>query len=1081
MTTCLKSSRILVVFVLALFLVFPPFRPSQAALTGDIRGVVLDPQGLPIAAAQVTARSMETGTTRSALTHADGTFALLQLAIGDYELRIEKQGFLAFATTVAVHSGEVAETNASLQVGGVNQTVTVAADAKSLLDVASAEVTTSLDAKTIQDLPSLDRDPVALTSLSSAIVPVPPNNPFLLSGSYNADGQRGRANDITIDNAVATDIATTGQAGTNTFSLDSVQEVQLLTAGLPAEFGRNSGSQLQIITKSGTNAYHGSVYEFLQNSALNARDFFDQTGKATPSKRNQWGFVAGGPVIKDRLLLIGDYEGVKSRGASSTAVATVLTPSQVAGITDPTSLAFFRAVGSPQSPSNQTNLLTGAAPNTGNQYTWSLRGDAFFRKDTDQITVRSGNEVGSVVNPAFTFSDAGTNLPNFGAMDAFDARTITGNYTHLFTSQIVNQFRFQYQRGIQNFPPFTTLQPPYAPVVDILGFSPMGVSAIFPQGRVQSVYQYSDSLSWATRRHALKFGADVFRYHENSDNHTGERGEFLFTSVPNFQSGIPFEYFQEIGDPARDYRLTDVFLYAQDDVRLTSTLTVNLGVRLESSGGASEAHNILANLNTNSQAPIGSAGSGPLGSLQLGGSTYNRNENWAPRLGAAWNPGRGKLVLRGGYGWIYDFLFLNPALDLQFVAPYDYELVVTNFSGGNSYANLAAGAGPVQAATQAAVGTFLPGQVNFGSITPVQQDLKNPRTAQWNVGVEYQLSRTFALKATYIGSTTDFLQVSLPMNLIPAQNRPAPATSLADQTTRFSSFQTAFLFENGTPSGSVVNDLLDHRFNNVLQVQSSGKSNYEAMQFELVKVLSYGVSLQASYTYSRAMDDVSDALPVLANDSYQAQDPRNISSNWGPAEFDLPNRFVANAAFEIPWTSRFHGYRGKLLDGWAADGIVTAQSGFPTTILSGPVLNISDVAILGGGAERANGDATAYHPAPAGSPGAAAIPALCARGIGSGCNNTSNFPLTQPLLGNLGDSARNQLRLANFVNADLGVYKTTHVKENVAVQFRWETYNLFNHPNFYGFNNTLSSPTFGTYTTTANGMRTMQFGLKLLF
>lgn len=1094
MRTFLKPRQVSVFLLLVLLLVFPPFRASHAALTGDIRGVVLDPQGLPVPAAQITAQSIETGATRSVSTNPDGAFSLLQLAIGDYQLRIQKDGFLAFITTVSVRSGEVAEANASLQVGQVNQAVTVSADAKSLLDVASAEVTTSLDAKTIQDLPSVDRDLATLTSLSSAVVPVPPNHPFLLAGSYNADGQRGRANNITIDNVVATDIAITGASGENSVSLDSVQEVQLLTTALPAEFGRNSGSQLQIITKSGTNAFHGSVYEFLQNSALNARDFFDQTGKATPFNRNQWGFSAGGPVIKDRLLMFGDYEGIKSRGESGTSVATVLTPADVSGITDPTSSALFKAVGAPQAappppPAGQqpspTASLASPSPSSGNQYEWSLRGDAFLRKDADQITIRSGNEVGTVVNPIFTFADTGTNLPNYGAMNAFYARTITGAYTHLFTSQLVNQFRFQYQRGVQNFPPFTNLQPPYAPVIDIQGLSPMGVSVVFPQGRTQNVYQYSDSLSWARGRHALKFGADLFRYLENSDNHTGERGEFLFTSIANFQSGTPFEYFQEIGDPSRDYRLTDVFLYAQDDIRLTSTLTLNLGVRLESSGGASETHNILANLDTASQAPIGSAGSGPLGSIDLGGSTYRRNENWAPRLGAAWNPGRGKLVLRGSYGWMYDFLFLNPLLDLQFVAPYDYELAIANFSGGNTYANLAAGNAPAQAATQAEVGTFLPGQTNFGSMTPVQQDLKNPRTTQWNAGIEYQLSRDFALKATYVGSSTDSLQVSMPINLIPAQNRPAPATSLADEMTRYSSFRNAFLFENGTPNGSFVNDLLDHRFNNVLQVQSSGRSNYEALQLEVLKALSHGLSLQASYTYSRAMDDVSDALPVLVNDSYQAQDPTNLHSNWGPAEFDLPSRFVANVAFEIPWTSRFHGYQGKLLDGWAVDGILTAQSGFPATILSGPVLGISDVALVGLGlnasAERANGDATAFHPAPAGSPAAAAIPTLCERGIGSGCTNTSNFPLTQPLLGNFGDSARNQLRLASFVNADLGVYKTTHVRENIAVQFRWETYNLFNHANFYGFQNMLSSPSFGTYTTTANAMRTMQFGLKVLF
>ncbi len=1068
-------SVVLALLVLAL--------PAWSALTGDIRGVVLDPQGLPVTAAEVTLRHIETGASRSLLTNSAGAYTAQQLAIGSYEVRVEKQGFLAFVTTVRVRSGEVTEADASLTVGPVNQSVTVASDARTYLDVASAEVATSLDARTIQDIPSLDRDPVALTSLAPGIVPVSSDNPYLLSGSYNANGQRGRANDITIDNAVATDIAVTGSSGTNSMSLDSIQEVKLITAGFPAEFGRNSGSQLQIITQGGTNDYHGSVYEFLQNSALNARDYFDTTGKATPFKRNQWGAVAGGPLVKNRVFIAGHYEGIKNRGASDTAVATVLTPTQVAGITDPTSLGLFNAVGTPQSPSGQ---LTSSAPNSGNQYSWSVRMDAVLRGGSDQINVRSGNEFGTAITPGLTFLQSSTNLPNYGGEDVFDARTVTIGYTHSFTSAIVNQFRFQFQRGGQDFPPVTSLKQPYAPVIDISGFDAMGVAAIFPQQRVQNVFQYSDSLSWTTGRHALKFGADVFRYQENTANDTGVRGEFFFASPSAFQSGEPAEYFQFIGNPARGYRSTDVFLYAQDDIRVASTFTLNLGLRLESSGGVSEAHNILANLDTSSDAPLGGGGSGPLGSIDLGGEAYKRNENWGPRLGAAWNPGRGKIVLRGGYGWIYDFLFLNPVADLQFVAPYSHLLTVTNFTGGNSYADLVAGTSASQAAFQAGIGTFPSNQVNYGSITPVQQNLKNPRTAEWNFGAEYQLTKDFVLKATYIGSSTDSLQVSTPINLIPSQNRPAPATSVADEMARFSSFQNAYFSENGDPYGVFTNDLLDHRFNSVLQVQSAGKADYEGVQLALLKALSHGLSLQASYTYGRAMDDVSDALAVLVNDSYQAQDPRNLSANWGPSEFDVTHRFVMNVSFAIPWTKRFGGYEGKILDGWAVDGVLTAQSGFPATILSGPVLGIPDVALLGGGAERANGNAQAFHPAPLGSAAAAAIPSLCARGVGVNasnqiCTDTSGFPLTQPLLGNFGDSGRNQLRLAGVEDADLGVYKDTRVKERVTLQFRWETYNIFNHPNFSGFVNTLTSPNFGTYTSTATGPRTMQFGLKVLF
>ena len=704
--------------------------------------------------------------------------------------------------------------------------------------------------------------------------------------------------------------------------------------------------------------------------------------------------MAGGPVIKNRVFVSGHYEGIKNRGASSTAVATVLTPADITGITDPTSSKLFTDVGCAAvvhlwAASQHSCQLASAAHNTVNQYSWSLRADASLRGGADQINVRSGNEVGTGITPLLTFSDSGTNLPNYGAMNAFDARTVTIGYTHLFAPAVVNQFRFEYQRGTLAFPPSTSLQPPYAPVLDISGFDPMGVSTVFPQQRVQNVFQYSDSLSWATGRHALKFGADTFRYQENSTNDTGVRGEFVFASLATFQSGDPYEYFQYLGNPSRDFRSTDVFLFAQDDIRLASTLTLNLGLRLESSGGPSEAHSIMANLDSSNPAPLGGGGSGPLGSIDLGGTAYQRNENWGPRLGVAWNPGRGKLVVRGGYGWMYDFLFLNPVLNLQFVAPYMYLLTVTNFTDGNSYANLAAGTGASQEALQAAVGTFPANQANFGSITPVQQNLrKSPDHGVRRFRAEYQIAKDFVVKATYIGSSTDFLQVSMPINLIPSQDQPAPAISVNDELARYSSFANTYVEESGNPSGSFVNDRLDNRFNSVLQVQSTGTSSYESLQLALLKSFSHGLSLQASYTYSRTMDDVSDALNILENDSYQAQDPRNLSSNWGPAEFDVPQRFVMNASFAIPWTRRFGGYEGKILDGWTIDGVVSAQSGFPSTILSGPVLGIPDVALLGGGVDRADGNVKAFHPAPAGSPAAAAIPSLCARGVGVTASDT---------------------------------------------------------------------------------------------
>lgn len=691
-----------------------------------------------------------------------------------------------------------------------------------------------------------------------------------------------------------------------------------------------------------------------------------------------------------------------------------------------------------------------------------------------------------------------SSLPNYGAILAGLNHFLNVGYTHTFTPNVINQARFQFARSGLAFAPFTNLSPPYAPAISISGYPLMGVSDILPQARVENIFQYSDALSWASGRHGLKFGVDVFRNQDNNVADFYTRGVFFYGSLKNFQDGVPFSYLQVFGNPARGYRSTDVSLFAQDDIRVTPTFTLNLGLRLESPGGVSEAHNIMGNLDQSSQAPLGGGGSGPLGSIDLGGNAYGRNNNWAPRLGAAWNPGGGKLVLRGGYGWIYDFLFLNPVINTGgLTVPYSVVLFYSGaaMTGSNSYANFAAGTAAAQAAAQASVGTFPSNQVNFGNVLAVQQNLKNPMTAQWNVGLEYQIGRDFVLKATYIGSSSKYLQVSMPINLIPAQNRPAPATSIADELARFSTFETTSNLETGTASGSLVNNRLDHRFNSVVQVQSVGKAEYEGLQIQVLKVFNHGLGFQASYTYGRSMDDVSDALSVYSNESNMAQNPLNLASNWGPSAFDVRNRFVLNSLFEVPWTKHFTGVRGKVLDGWAVDGLLIVQSGIPVSILSGPVgpvgplLPISDVAMIGGGTELANGDVSVFTPSISGSAAAAAIPIPCDRGIlGSPptagnptCANVSNFPLTQPLLGTFGNSGRNHLRLEGLSKLDMGVYKNTRLNEKLTVQFRWETYNVFNHSNFSGFVNTLTAPNFGTYTSTATDPRKMQFALKVLF
>jgi hypothetical protein len=757
----------------------------------------------------------------------------------------------------------------------------------------------------------------------------------------------------------------------------------------------------------------------------------------------------------------------------------------VAGIADPTSKALFQAVGAPTSADN-SGQVSNSAPNSTDTYSWALRVDETFRGGKDILTSRYGTDPVTQVRPGLVF--VGTSLPNYGANVTNTARTYNIGETHSFTPSIINQARFAFSRTKPIFLPFTTLQPPFAPVIQISGLATMGESNIIPQGRTENVFGYSDVLSWSRGRHSFKFGTDVYRYQQNSFFDSNFRGTFSFASVAAFQNGTPASFSENVGNSVRGNRNTDAFFFAQDDFRLTNSLTLNIGVRLESSGGVSEVHNILSNIDPNNHNPLGGGGTGPLGGVDLGGTAFQRNNNWAPRLGFAWNPNHGKFVVRAGYGWAYDFIYQNPITNLRFAAPFIPSIGLTGaaITGANSYANLAAGTSAAQAAAKAAIGTFPATQVNFGSFSAVDQHLSNPLSKQANVGIEYQLSKDYVVKASYIGVWGSDLEVTVPINTIPAANRPAPATSLADETARLAQFISAFSHENGTASGSVTNIRTDPRFNTVTQVQSIGTSNYQGLQLVFIKQPTKGFSLQGSYTYAHSIDDVSDALNVLVNDVPTFQNPGNVAANRASSEFDLRHRFVLSHVYELPFTNRLQGPARTLLHGWALSGIFSFQTGLPATILSGARGGLTfDQALLGNVLNVqsifANGDPTQFHPVPQGSAAAALIPAPCARGVGIGCADTSNFPLTQPFLGNLGTSPRNLLNLAHFTDYDAGLLKDTRITERFNLQFRWEVYNLANHANFSGFINTLTAPNFGTYTSTASNQRQMQYSLKLLF
>ena len=1059
--------------------------PAFAALTGDISGTVTDASGAVIVGATVTAKNLSTGSSRQATTGDIGQFSIPQLEIGTYEVSVTKGGFKIYKETVTVRSGENARITSKLEVGSADAVVTVEATIATL-DVATAQMSDSLDTAEIQSLPNQARDPVAYATLSPGTVPVSKDNPFLGVGSFNSNGSRGRANNITVDGIISSDVSTTGEAGTGTFSYDGVQEFKLISNNFDAEFGRNSGSQVQILTKGGSNKFHGSAYWFHQNAFFNARDFFnnvrpdgsDGPGTPTPFVQNQGGFTVGGPIYKNHTFFFGHWEIDKTRGGGSTTVAHVFTPGQVAGITDPTSQALFSNVGSPQSASG---TVTNSGPNQDNGHSYSVRIDQNLHGGRDNFFVRYGENPDVQINPGLTFVNSA--LPGFGAQFGGTSRNLVVGHTWSPTGSIVNQFRFGFGRSQAQFTPSTPF--PLGPEFNVTGITSLGESNIIPQGRTQNTFQYGDTVSWVRGRHTFKFGADVIRYQSPSVFDANFRGTFTFATIADFQNGVPSGYTQRVGTSARHNFALDAFSFVQDDFRLTNTITLNLGFRLESSGGVTEGSNLLSNLDPNNSAPIGALGTGLLGGIDLGGQAFHRNWNPAPRLGAAWNPGRGKIVVRGGYGIAYDYIFLNPITNLRFAAPFipSLSLAAGQFTGSNTYANLVAGTSAIQASNIASIGVFNPASINFGSISAVDQNLPNPRNQQWNVGVEYQVTKALTVKTSYVGTKNDRLQVTMPLNFTNPALRPAAATSVADEETpaRLAAFRTFIAGENG--SAAVGNNRIDPRFNTVTQVQGIGTSSYNALQFEALGKFK-DLTFNANYTWGHSIDDVSDVLAVLTNDSATIANPTQaLSANRANSQFDLRHRLNLSYSYQIPFARGMsNGLMKRVFDGWSMSGIFSTQTGFPTTLLAGGIrvrdltdpncatptgcrlLTVTDPFLLGAGLAWMNGDATLVHPS------------AFAGGIDTSA-------VSQPLVGVQGTSGRNHLRLDGLTNYDMSITKLIRVTEGQNFQLRWEVFNFLNHPNLSGFGNTFTSPGqgFGQYASTATNMRQMQIALRYQF
>jgi hypothetical protein len=445
-------------------------------------------------------------------------------------------------------------------------------------------------------------------------------------------------------------------------------------------------------------------------------------------------------------------------------------------------------------------------------------------------------------------------------------------------------------------------------------------------------------------------------------------------------------------------------------------------------------------LDPNLPGDVGIAGSGPLGSFRVGGAAVNSNPALpGPRLGIAWNPHRGNLVVRGGYGIYWDSFTFAPLGLSRFAPPLTYTLTlqgsqINGANSANSFDNLYNGTAPILAQGASQVGGF-DNLLNFGLITTVNPNLRNAYVQDFTLGLEYRL-HTYVVDLSYVGSKGTHLTRVLPIN--PVVNGPAPATSLADETARLLQFQQAFAQENG-----MHNIRLDPRFNQVNLYTDTSSSIYHSLQAEVRKSFSHGLQFQAAYTWSRSIDDASDFNPSnLANDSSFPQDASNPAGERAVSDFDLTHRLVVTSIWQVPFFHSMRGVAGKILDGWGFETSNTWQTGLPATLLAGSRLGISDVNLDGNTVTSGSGveDNTRANCAPTGVSFALGNPAAV-----SG--------ISQPLLGNNGTCGRNSIRMPGLTNLDWALSKDFRLAESGPMgsgpwelQFRAEAFNIFNIP-----------------------------------
>lgn len=1081
---------------------------SAQTFRGTILGNVTDASGAVLSGASVAARNIATGLQRNTQTTSDGTYSIPELPIGTYEVTVSQAGFQAWVTRVDVSVASERRVDAQLKLGAVSERVEVSGTSLPQVETTTNTIGGTLVANDVKELPVNGRDYTKLIFLTPGIAGSPDqitDSPGSF-GVFSMNGARGRSNNFLLDGTDMNDgyrndpaINEAGVFGTpaTILPIDAVAELRVLS-NFEAEYGRNAGATVNIVTKSGTNTLHGTALEYFRNNALDARNYFNTKGQPqAPFHNNQFGGSLGGPIVKNKTFFFFNYEGQRERVGTVT-LACVPDPAQVRadilanGPANPVTAAMLKFWPAPNIPGT---FGTPSAPGSGedvgcpNGPNASLITPSYNNLSSMIAKIDHSFNSNNILTGRYFFGDStqsfplaltasGGQLPGFNTVTPTRVQLVSLSYVHTFGTNKVNELRYGWNRFAEGFfPEDEKFQPSSIGLcaassladcsglgahnsglpITLVSVTPSGASSFFaqpgatsgdPRQRVDTNIQAIENFSWKVGKHDLKIGFEYRRTSIEQFFNKYFRGRMKFSNLSSFLAGTPspggFGSLQYSGNSRRHTYENNFGAYVQDGFRVSPRVTLNYGLRWDYSGVVAEKNNLFANFIVSNFDAATDTGTGTL--QQVGSAGLKRlyqpdYKNFSPRAGIAWDvTGKGKTVVRAGFGVFFDAfsqdIFLGHLPYPAFYAP------------GPAYGNF--GLRPITgAALNPASATITPGVPLYGpsdcsvvecDIFAVDPHIKTPYMENYNINIQQQLSNNVVLQVGYVGSQGHrlfrFYDINqpTPQAIFAADCPNTPVSQIGQPCT-------------ADPGATIADFGAPRVFGSggvgafyIFQQKSTGKSNYNSLQTSLRVSSWHGLTSNLNFVWSKSLDSSSDGEDFVVN-AAQPQDSTNPQREYGPSNFNISKRFTWIVAYELP---NMGGHMQRLKNGWGLDSTVTLQTGQPFT------LNFNAEDDFSGSAEGYDRPDVVgpikydyHHPGNFLDLSAFAMPCTVAPGSSSGFASDC-LPGTRHF-GNLG---RNALVGPPYRQWDVALYKNTAITERVTMQFRVEFFNILNHPNF---------------------------------